>query len=42
MPHPLSGQSIAHDAGEGLLMSFTNIQEHQAAGIVIALRRSIE
>jgi GntR family transcriptional regulator / MocR family aminotransferase len=42
MPHPLSGQSIAHDAGEGLLMSFTNVQEHQAAGIVTALRRSLE
>lgn len=41
MPHPLSGQSIAHDAGEGLLMSFTNIPEHRAVDIVSAFRRSI-
>jgi GntR family transcriptional regulator/MocR family aminotransferase len=42
VPHPLSGQSIAHDAGEGLLMSFTNVAEHQAADVASALRRSIE
>lgn len=41
MPSPLSGQSIEHDAGQGLLMSFTNIPEHEAPRIVAALHRAI-
>lgn len=41
MPHPLSRQSIEHDAGQGLLMSFTNIPEQESLNIVTALHRAI-
>lgn len=41
MPHPLSPQSIKHDAGHGLLMSFTNIPEPKSCDIVTALHRAI-
>jgi GntR family transcriptional regulator/MocR family aminotransferase len=41
MPHPLSGQSIEHDAGHGLLMSFTNLPEEEAEGVVAGLYRAI-
>jgi GntR family transcriptional regulator/MocR family aminotransferase len=40
-PSPLSAQSIKHGAGEGLLMSFTNIPEKAAAGVAAALRRAL-
>ncbi|MGH8081785.1 MAG: PLP-dependent aminotransferase family protein [Lysobacter sp.] len=41
MPYPLSAQSIEHDAGQGLLMSFTNIAERDAAGVAATLHRAI-
>lgn len=41
MPHPLSRQSIEHDAGQGLLMSFTNIPEQESHNIVATLHRAI-
>lgn len=41
MPHPLSRQSIEHDAGQGLLMSFTNIPQQKSLNIVTALHRAI-
>lgn len=41
MPHPLSRQSIEHDAGQGLLMSFTSIPEQESLDIVTALHRAI-
>lgn len=37
-PSPLSTQSIKHDAGQGLLMSFTNVPEESAPEIVSILR----
>ncbi len=40
-PSPLSAQSIKHDAGQGLLMSFTNVPEDAAPEIVTILRRVI-
>jgi GntR family transcriptional regulator/MocR family aminotransferase len=40
-PSPLSPQSIKHDAGQGLLLSFTNIPEKAATGIVARLRKAI-
>ena len=40
-PSPLSAQSLKHDAGQGLLMSFTNIPEEFAPEIVTILRRAI-
>lgn len=40
-PTPLSPQSIKHDAGQGLLMSFTNIPEKSASGIAARLRKAI-
>jgi GntR family transcriptional regulator/MocR family aminotransferase len=40
-PSPLSPQSIKHDAGQGLLMSFTNISEKAAPGIAGKLRKAI-
>ena len=40
-PSPLSAQSIKHDAGQGLLMSFTNVPEKSAPDIAAALRRAL-
>ncbi|MEO8895598.1 MAG: PLP-dependent aminotransferase family protein, partial [Rhizomicrobium sp.] len=40
-PSPLSRQTIKHDAGQGLLMSFTNIPEKAAPGVVARLRKAI-
>ncbi|HEX2761140.1 MAG TPA: PLP-dependent aminotransferase family protein, partial [Rhizomicrobium sp.] len=40
-PSALSLQSIRHDAGHGLLMSFTNIPEKAAPGIAARLRKAI-
>ena len=40
-PSPLSAQSVKHNAGEGLLMSFTNIPEKAAPGIAATLRRAL-
>ncbi|MES2293550.1 MAG: PLP-dependent aminotransferase family protein [Pseudomonadota bacterium] len=40
-PSPLSAQSIKHDAGEGLLMSFTNIPEKAAPDIAARLRSAL-
>jgi len=40
-PVPLSGRSLKHSAGQGLLMSFTNIREDEAAGVVTLLRQAI-
>ncbi|WP_158231369.1 PLP-dependent aminotransferase family protein [Bradyrhizobium sp. C9] len=40
-PVPLSERSLAHHAGEGLLMSFTNIAEQDAAEVVALLRLTI-
>jgi GntR family transcriptional regulator/MocR family aminotransferase len=40
-PSPLSGQSIKHDAGQGLLMSFTNIPERSAPAIAAVLRQAL-
>jgi GntR family transcriptional regulator/MocR family aminotransferase len=40
-PIPLSGRSLKHGAGEGLLMSFTNIREDEAADVVASLRKAI-
>lgn len=40
-PSPLSCQTMKHDAGQGLLMSFTNIPEKAAPGIVARLRKAI-
>ena len=39
-PSALSPQSIKHDAGQGLLMSFTNISEKAAPGIAASLRKA--
>jgi GntR family transcriptional regulator/MocR family aminotransferase len=39
---PLSGRSLQHSAGEGLLMSFTNIREDEAADVVASLRKAIK
>lgn len=41
MPHALSGQAIEHDAGQGLLMSFTNVPEPAAPEVVARLLRAI-
>lgn len=41
-PSALSRQTIKHDAGQGLLMSFTNIPEKAASGIVARLRKAID
>jgi GntR family transcriptional regulator/MocR family aminotransferase len=40
-PVPLSGRSLKHNAGQGLLMSYTNIREEEAAGVVTLLRQAI-
>jgi GntR family transcriptional regulator/MocR family aminotransferase len=40
-PSPLSSQSIKHGAGEGLLMSFTNVPEGAALDIAGTLRRAV-
>jgi GntR family transcriptional regulator/MocR family aminotransferase len=40
-PSPLSPQSLKHDAGQGLLMSFTNISEKAAPAIAARLRKAI-
>jgi GntR family transcriptional regulator / MocR family aminotransferase len=40
-PVPLSGRPLKHSAGQGLLMSFTNIREDEAAGVVALLRQAI-
>jgi hypothetical protein len=40
-PVSLSGRSLKHNAGQGLLMSFTNIREEEAAGVVTLLRQAI-
>ncbi len=40
-PSPLSAQSIKHEAGQGLLMSFTNIPEKSAPEIAALLRRAL-
>jgi GntR family transcriptional regulator/MocR family aminotransferase len=40
-PTPLSAQSIKHDAGQGLLMSFTNIPEKAAPNIAAMLRKAL-
>jgi GntR family transcriptional regulator / MocR family aminotransferase len=39
---PLSGRSLRHSAGEGLLMSFTNIREDEAADVVTLLRQAMK
>ena len=41
-PAPLSAQAITHDAGQGLLMAFTNVAPEQAAGVAARLRRAID
>lgn len=41
MPGALSAQSIEHDAGRGLLMSFTNISEERAAATVAQLYEAL-
>jgi GntR family transcriptional regulator / MocR family aminotransferase len=41
MPSALSAQSIEHDAGQGLLMSFTNIPEEHAALLVAKLHGAL-
>lgn len=38
---PLSAQSVKHSAGQGLLLSFTNIPERSARNIVATLYRAI-
>jgi GntR family transcriptional regulator / MocR family aminotransferase len=40
-PVSLSGRSLKHNASQGLLMSFTNIREDEAAGVVTLLRQAI-
>jgi len=40
-PSPLSLQSTKHDAGQGLLMGFTNISEKAAPAIANKLRKAI-
>lgn len=40
-PSPLSAQSIKHSAGNGLLMSFTNIPEKTAFDIAGTPRRAL-
>jgi GntR family transcriptional regulator/MocR family aminotransferase len=40
-PTALSPQSIKHDAGQGLLLSFTNISEKSAPAIAARLRKAI-
>jgi GntR family transcriptional regulator / MocR family aminotransferase len=40
-PVPLSSRSLKHSAGQGLLMSFTNIREEEADGVVTLLRQAI-
>lgn len=39
-PSPLSGQTMQHCAGRGLLMCFTNVPESKAEDIAIALLRA--
>jgi GntR family transcriptional regulator/MocR family aminotransferase len=41
-PSSLSGQTMRHDAGRGLLMCFTNVPESKAEDTAIALRRAAE
>jgi GntR family transcriptional regulator/MocR family aminotransferase len=41
-PSPLSAHAIKHSAGEGLLMSFTNISEKAAPDIARTLRRALD
>lgn len=40
-PVALSSRSLKHTTGQGLLMSFTNIREEEAAGVVTLLRQAI-
>jgi GntR family transcriptional regulator/MocR family aminotransferase len=40
-PTPLSETRITHDCGQGLLLSFTNIDEADAPGVARALERAI-
>jgi len=40
-PVPLSDRFLKHPASHGLLMSFTNIPEHEAADVVASLRMAI-
>jgi GntR family transcriptional regulator/MocR family aminotransferase len=40
-PTPLSDTRVAHDCGQGLLLSFTNIAETDAPGVARALERAI-
>jgi GntR family transcriptional regulator/MocR family aminotransferase len=40
-PTALSSHSIAHDAGPGLLLGFTNVKETEAAAFVTALVRVV-
>jgi len=40
-PVPLSDRFLKHPARHGLLMSFMNIPEHEAADVVASLRRAI-
>jgi GntR family transcriptional regulator / MocR family aminotransferase len=40
-PAPLSDTRVAHDCGQGLLLSFTNIAETDAPGVARALERAI-
>jgi hypothetical protein len=37
----LSGLSIAHDSGRGLLLAFTNVREQDAAGLVERLLKVV-
>ncbi|MBN9563188.1 MAG: PLP-dependent aminotransferase family protein [Alphaproteobacteria bacterium] len=40
-PTPLSDTCVAHDCGQGLLLSFTNIAETDAPGVAQVLERAI-
>jgi len=40
-PTSLSGLSIAHDSGRGLLLAFTNVREQDAAGLVERLLKVV-
>jgi GntR family transcriptional regulator/MocR family aminotransferase len=41
-PSPLSGQTMRHDAGRGLLMCFTNVPESKSEEIAVSLRHAAE
>jgi GntR family transcriptional regulator/MocR family aminotransferase len=41
-PSSLSGQTVQHDAGSGLLMCFTNVPEGKAEDIATRLRQAVQ